>query len=148
MSKILGDYLPQEVVELLNKELTSVIVSTVTPDGKPHALPIGLINAMDSRTIRMGFLVGHQSLKNIKQNKNTFITVIDGPDIAFGIKGTAKVIKEPMEGSPVMSMVEFKVEQVKSDTTPTAVVEQGIRIKPRTEKAANFMRKMFDEINT
>jgi len=146
VSKILGDTLPKEVIDLFTEEITTVVVSTVTKDGKPHALPVGLIQAKDNKTIRMGLMKGHQSTENIKQNGYALITIMDAPDIAIGIKGFAQVIKEPMNGSSAMSLVEFKVEQVKSDTTPTVTIEQGIRIKPRSEKSAIFLRTMFDEL--
>lgn len=148
MSQILGDSLPEDIMNLLNQEITNVVVSTITDEGFPHAIPIGLITAKDHKTIFMSFMKGHLSLKNIKNNSKTFITVCDGPDLAVGIKGTAQIIKDPMEGNPGMVMIEFKVEEVKSDTTPTASVEQGIRFKFRTERGAHFYRIMMDELKS
>lgn len=51
-----------------------------------------------------------------------------------------------MEGNPAMCMIEFKVEEVKSDTTPTVIVTEGVRSKHRTEKTESFFRSMFDEL--
>lgn len=146
MSKILGDTLPPEVVELFNKELTTVIVSTITPEGFPHAMPVHLLAAPDGKTVRMALVKAHQTTANIKDNGKAFITVLDGPDLAMGIKGTARVVREPMEGNAAMCMVEFKVEQVKSDTTPTVIVTEGVRTKHRSQKTAEFFRVMFDEL--
>ncbi len=146
MSKLIGDSLPQEAVDLFNKELTTVILSTVTPEGFPHAMPVHLLAAPDGRTIRMALMNAHQTTGNIRDNGKAFITVAEGTDICLGIKGTAKVVREPMEGNPVMCMVEFKVEQVKSDTTPTVIVTEGIRTRHRSDKTAGFFRAMFDEL--
>lgn len=146
MSQILGEILPQDIVNLLNQGITNVVVSTINDKGYPHAIPIGLITPRDSKTILMSFMKGHQSAANIKNNSKAFITVCDGPDLAVGIRGTARVIKEPMDGNQGMSMIEFKVEEVKSDTTPAASVEQGIRIKFRTERGENFYRIIMDEL--
>lgn len=147
MSKILGSSIPQKVVELFNKELITVLLSTVTGDGAPHAMPVHLMTALDDRTIRMALMKIHQTTLNIKNNGKAFITVIEGQDIALGVTGTARVVKEPMDGNPAMCMVEFVVEEIKSDTTPTVIVTEGIRSMHRTEKTKEFFRSMFDELN-
>lgn len=146
MSKVLGNTLPKEVVEVFNKELTTVILSTVTEEGAPHAMPVHLMVAPDDRTIRMALMKTHKTTENIKQNPKAFITVLEGSDIAIGIKGSAKVTREPMEGNSAMCMIEFKVEEIKSDTTPTVIVNSGVRSNHRTEKTKNFFREMFDEL--
>lgn len=146
MSKIIGDTLPQEVVELFNKELTTVVVTTITPEGFPHAMPVHLLAAPDNKTVRMALVKAHQTTANIKDNGKAFITILEGPDLAMGIKGTARVAKEPMEGNAAMCMIEFKVEQIKSDTTPTVIVMEGVRTKHRSTKTADFFRVMFDEL--
>ena len=147
MSKIIGDTMTEQLVELFNKELTTVILSTVSEEGFPHAMPVHLLAAPDGKTIRMSIMKVHQTTTNIKNNGKLFITVLEGPDLAFGIKGTAKVVKEPMEGNAAMCVVEFAVEEIKSDTTPTVIVTEGVRTKHRTEKTKDFFRIMFDELS-
>ena len=146
MSKILDNTLPAEVIDLFNKELTTAIISTVTEDGFPHAMPVHLMFAPDHSTIRLALMCVHKTVANIKNNSKAFITILEGPDIALGIKGSAKVIREPMNNSSAMCMVEFKVEEIKSDTTPTVIVVEGIRNVHRTEKTKPFFRGMFDEL--
>lgn len=146
LSKILGDCMSQQIVELFNKELTTVLLSTVTEEGFPHAMPVHLVAAPDNKTIRMALVGKHQTTANIKNNGKAFITVLEGPDIAVGIKGIAKVAREPMEGNDAMCMIEFRVKEIKSDTTPTVIVTDGIRSKHRTEKIEGFFRIMFDEL--
>ncbi|MGI6119873.1 MAG: pyridoxamine 5'-phosphate oxidase family protein [Desulfosporosinus sp.] len=146
MSKIIGNSLPEEVVDLFKKELTTVVLSTLTPEGFPHAMPVHLIFAPNDKTFRMALVKSHQTITNIKNNSKAFITVLDGPDIAMGIKGTARVVREPMEGNAAMCMVEFNIEQIKSDTTPTVIVTEGINKKHRTPKTEGFFRTMFDEL--
>ncbi|MBI6872358.1 pyridoxamine 5'-phosphate oxidase family protein [Clostridium aciditolerans] len=146
MSKIIGTSMSKEIVELFNKELTTIILSTVTNEGFPHALPVHLIAAPDDKTVRVALMSIHKTTENIKDNGKAFITVSEGTDIAVGIKGTAKVVREPMEGNSAMCMIEFKVEEIKSDTTPTVIVTDGIRSKHRTDKTKHFFRAMFDEL--
>ena len=146
MSKIIGNTLPKEVVELFNKELTTVILSTVTEEGVPHAMPVHLMVAPDDKTIRLALMKAHKTTENTKLNSKAFITVLEGTDIAIGLKGSAKVTREPMEGNAAMCMVEFNVEEIKSDSTPTVIVRNGVRSEHRTEKTKNFFRVMFDEL--
>ena len=146
MSKILGNSMSQELVELFNKELTTVVLSTITEEGFPHAMPVHLMAAPDEKTVRFALVKGHKTTANIKNNANAFITVLEGPDMAMGIRGVAKVIQEPMEGNAAMSMIEFKVEEIKSDTTPTVIVNEGVRTQHRTDKTKDFFRVMFDEL--
>jgi hypothetical protein len=146
LSKIIGSTLSKELIELLNKEMTTIILSTVTEEGLPHAMPVHLMAAPDDKTIRMALVKSHQTTANIKANSKAFITVLEGQDVALGIKGTAAVVKEPMEGNSAMCMIEFKVIEIKSDTTPTVIVTDGIRSKHRTEKTKDFFRSMFDEL--
>lgn len=148
LSKILGNTMSQEIVELFNKELTTIILSTVTEDGFPHAMPVHLLAAVDDKTIRMALVKAHQTTANIKNNGKVLITVLEGPDLAVGIRGTAKVVKEPMDGNAAMCMIEVKVATIKSDTTPTVIVMEGIRSKHRTEKTQSFFRSMFDELTS
>ncbi|MDK2821150.1 MAG: hypothetical protein PWP31_1115 [Clostridia bacterium] len=146
MSKIIGNSLPQEIVDLFNKELTTVVLSTLSTEGYPHAMPVHLLFAPNNKTIRMALMKTHQTTENIKKHSKVFITVLEGTDIAMGIKGTAKVIKDTMDGNKAMCMIEINVEQIKSDTTPTVIVNEGIKIKHRSPKTASFFRTMFDEL--
>lgn len=146
MSKIIGDSLPQEVIDLFDREITTVVLSTVTEDGYPHAMPVHLIKALDENTIRMALVKNHQTTLNIKNNSKVMLTVLDGHDIALGIKGEAKVIKEPMDGNKAMVLIEALVKEIKSDTTPTVIVSSGVRTKHRTGKTSAFFRAMFDEL--
>lgn len=146
MSKIVGISMSSEIVNLLNKELTTVLVSTVTAEGFPHSMPVHLLAALDDSTVRMALMKSHQTVVNIKDNGNTFISILEGSDVAVGIKCTAKVIREPMKGNSAMCMVEFKVQEIKSDTTPTVIVTDGVRTKHRSPKTADFFRVMFDEL--
>lgn len=146
MSKILGNTLPQEVKDLFNREETSVVLSTITPEGYPHAMPVHLLCAPDDKTILIALVKNHQTTLNIKDNGKAMITALDGEDIAVGIKGKACVAKEPMDANKAMALIEFEVTEVKSDTTPTVIVTQGVRFKHRSEKTSDFFRMCFDEL--
>ena len=146
MSKILGNTLPPEVKDLFNQESTTVVLSTVTSEGYPHAMPVHLLCAPDEKTILISLVKNHQTTLNIKDNGKVMITVLEGEDIAVGIKGTAKITKEPMETNKAIVAIEIEVTEVKSDTTPTVIVTDSVSFKHRSEKTAAFFRTCFDEL--
>lgn len=146
MSKIIGDSLSKELIDLFNKESVTVVMSTVTPEGNPHSMPVHLMAASDEKTIYIALVSAHQTVSNIKENGKAVISVLEGQDISLSFIGDVKVVKEPMEGSSVMCMVEFKVVEIKSDTTPTLIVTEGVRFKHRTDKTKDFFRAMFNEL--
>ncbi len=146
MSKILGNTLPPEVKDLFNRESTTVVLSTVTPERYPHAMPVHLLCAPDEKRILICLVKNHQSTLNIKDNGKVMVSALDGEDIAVGIKGTAKVVKEPMEANKAMTAIEIEVAEVKSDTTPTVIVTGGVSFKHRSEKTTGFFRTCFDEL--
>ena len=67
-------------------------------------------------------------------------------DVPFGIFGTADVTKEPLWGSEAMLAVKIDVNGVKKDTSPAQIVISGPRSKPRTQRAVEFEKAMWQEI--
>jgi len=94
---ILGNELPQEAFDLLNKEITTVVIATVDKDGFPHTAPFHWIVAKDKKTLRVGINPRHKTYENIKRDGKVMVCVIDEENIAIGIKGRAQVIKAKME---------------------------------------------------
>ena len=146
MSKIIGNSLTPELIELFNKEMTTVVLSTVTAEGFPHSMPVHLMIAHDEKTVRIALVKSHKTVENIKNGSKGMITVLEGTDFAMGILGSTKIIREPMEGNSSMCMVEFTVEEIKSDTTPTVMVVEGVHTVHRSTKTGEFFRTMFDEL--
>ena len=145
--KILGNELPDDAFELLNKGTTTV-VATVDEDGYPRTAPIGLVGAPDKKTLRLGIASIWDTYKNIKRNGKVMVCVIDEGHIAIGVKGRAEVtnellgtleipaeLKEFQHLPPTIPIpiIEVKIEQVKSDATPLTRVVSGIRTQGTEE---------------
>ncbi|HHW04074.1 MAG TPA: pyridoxamine 5'-phosphate oxidase family protein [Thermoanaerobacterales bacterium] len=148
MSKILGSELTRELVNLLNSKGVTVVLATISGDNYPNTTPVHLITAPNEKKVRMALGKMHQSYMNIKANENVMINILESNDTAISIKGNARIIKDPMEGNKNMAMVEVEVLEIKSDTTPTLIVTDGIKTKHRTAKTPEFFRLMFDELNS
>ncbi|MDO9574296.1 MAG: pyridoxamine 5'-phosphate oxidase family protein [Candidatus Contubernalis sp.] len=146
MSKVIGNHLPTEVVEMLNQGQTTAVLSSVTETGDPHAMPVHLMVAPDEKTIRVALLRNHQTVENLTANGRAFLTLMEGSDMAVGIRCHASLVRDPMKGSKAMCMFQLEVEEVKSDTTPTVIVTEGVKIKHRSPKTTDFFKGMFDEL--
>ena len=146
MSNVLGNQLPSEIMELLNQGKTTAVLSSVTEQGNPHAMPLHVMAAPDEKTIRIALLKNHQSTANLTSNGRAFLTLMEGGDMAYGIRCRASLVRDPMKASSAMCMFKLEVEEVKSDTTATVIVLEGIKIKYRSEKATEFFEGMFDEL--
>lgn len=148
MSKILESTMTKEIRDLLNSKNVTVVLATISEDNYPNTTPIHLITAPSEKKIRIALGKMHQSYLNIKANGKIMISMLESNDMALSIKGNARIVKDPMDGNKNMAMVEIDVQEIKSDTTPTVIVVEGIKIKHRTAKTAEFFRLMFEELNS
>ena len=146
MSKILGTKLDDRMFAQINAKESTVIVATVGDNGFPNTTPIHLIIAPDRTTLYLAVGKNHQGYKNILQNENIMICLNEKDDLNISIRCTAKSIKNPMDSNAVMTMVEAKIIDIKSDSTHSETT-MGIRFKVRTKRGQEFMDAMFLEMD-
>jgi hypothetical protein len=143
---LLGNELPQEAFELLNRGITTAVISTVDEDGFPRTAPFHWIVAKDKKTLRVGVIPKHKTYENMLRDGKVMVCVIDEGNISLGIKGIAKVIKDRMEStSRLTSIAEIKIDEVKSDALPTVPILHGIRFQ-HTHESQETSRKVFEEL--
>jgi hypothetical protein len=159
MAKLISDNLKVKIVhkgeetvhdmkEIFNRNPNRVIsiVGTVNEDGSPNTAPMSLFHAVDDKTIVAGMMRKCRTVENLKRDGRLIIEVLFEGDVSLGIFGTANVIKEPLSGSEAMLAVKIDVNGVKRDTSPAQIVISGPRSKPRTDKAVEFEKSMWQEI--
>jgi len=126
--KILGDELPEDAFSLLQKGITTAVISTIDQDGYPRTAPFGWITAKEKTTLRVGMSPNHRTFENISRDGKVMVCIMDEGNIGLGIKGDAKVIKDNMKtASWEVSVVEINLIEVKSDAMETAPITQGVR---------------------
>jgi len=144
--KILGSELSREAFNLLNSEITTVVIATVDEDGCPRASPFHWIVAKDKKTLRVAVNPRHVTYENIKRDGRVMVCVLDQGNIAIGIKGRAQVVKEDIESVPwLITMVEIKIHEVKSDALAWVPITHGVRFET-TKQVKDLDRKAFDEL--
>jgi uncharacterized pyridoxamine 5'-phosphate oxidase family protein len=144
--RILGNELSREAFDLLNREITTVVIATVDEDGYPRTAPFHWITAKNQKTLRVAVNPRHVTYENIKRDGKVMVCVLDEGNIAIGIKGRAQVIKEDIESVPwLISMVEIEIDEVKGDALAWIPIKHGVRFET-TEQVTDLDRKAFDEL--
>jgi len=144
--RILGSELSREAFNLLNSEITTVVIATVDEDGYPRTAPFHWIVAKDKRTLKVAVNPRHVTYENIKRDGRVMVCVLDQGNIAIGIKGRAQIIKEDMKSVPwLITMVEIKIDEVKSDALAWVPIKQGVRFET-TQQVKDLDRKAFGEL--
>ena len=140
--------LTQEIKDFLNLQKLGY-VATVTSDGKPNISPKGTIVGWDSQTLAFADIRSPDTMKNLKENPNVEINVID-PLLRKGFlfEGQARIIedgnlydeilnhyRENGIQSPINSIVLVDVSNVSDVTSP--LYDMGIsedEIKSKWQK--------------
>jgi len=160
MAKILGDRLivsrsrkPGEeetlnLVELFNHNpnRTIAVAATVGVNGAPNSAPISLIYARDDKTLLIATLRHTTTATNLRRDGRVSLEIFAAGDLAVGIQGVMRLIKEPLAASEAMALWEMEVERVKLDTSPAQRVLQGPAAQPRSEKARAFEEAVWAEV--
>jgi predicted pyridoxine 5'-phosphate oxidase superfamily flavin-nucleotide-binding protein len=89
----------QEIKDFLNLQKLGY-VATVTSEGKPNISPKGTIIGWDSQTLAFADIRSPDTMKNLKENPNVELNVID-PLLRKGFlfEGQARIIQDgPLYG--------------------------------------------------
>jgi uncharacterized pyridoxamine 5'-phosphate oxidase family protein len=126
--------LPEEVFAALRKPDRAInpvaIVATVDEDGTPHTAPFGSVRAVTPKLLRLISARYHDSYQNMARDGRVMLAVVAAPDIAVGIRGRARVVREQMLAAEESALVEIDVEEVKNDMVRSGLIESGIGFKP------------------
>lgn len=117
--------MPDAVVKLLSHVGKTVVIATVDNGGWPNIAPIAWVVAKDKQRIRMAVGAAASTVQNIYGTDRVGLYV-SGDGIAVGIKGRARVLKEPMASLPFPSaLVEIVVEAVEDKASLPVGVAMG-----------------------
>jgi len=142
--------LPKEVFKVLSKPNRAIsppaIVSTVDSDGTPHTAPFGSLRAITPKLLRFASWRGHDTYKNLCHDGRVMVTFLAPPNIAVGVQGIAKVVREQMNADRNYAIVEIEVQQVKYDMVRIVTIDDTIRISPRGEEATKWFQAVVGEV--
>lgn len=148
MGKPLGDRLPDNIYQFFRRNTMTGVASTVDDDGYPRGAPMSLFFAPDEKTLLMGTQNRSQTFKNAEREGKIALTFVGSGDVAFTIRGRARVVKEKMEASEYMGVLAVSIEGVKSDVAVDAEVTEGIKIQFRSAKWKDFFDRVLSELQS
>jgi len=147
--RVLRDELPQNAYELLQTPSPNVVIATVDDNGYPRTAPFDLIYAPNTKTLYAGISPRHHTYQNIQRDGKVMVCVIDHGNIALGIRGHARTVKERMQSISIpVAIVEITILAVKSDALRWAPIIQGIRFQVTEEPRQRMLERAWNELST
>jgi hypothetical protein len=126
--------LPQEVFAVLRKPNRAIkpvtIVATVDADGAPRTAPFGSLRAVTPKLLRLACNHYHDTYANLCRDGRVTVALLAPPNIAVSIRGRARVVKERMDASEHLAVMEVDIEEVKNDMMRRGVIESAVGFTP------------------
>jgi hypothetical protein len=124
--------LPPEVFESLHKANRAInpiaVVATVDPDGTPRTAPFGSLRAVTPGLLRLCCAHRHDTYANLCRDGRAMVAVLAPPDIAVGIRGRARLVREQMNVDEHMAVLEIDVEEVKNDMVLGGAISSTVEL--------------------
>ena len=141
------DELPAFVISALRRPVGEVvaIVATVDVDGSPRTAAFGSVRPITSRELRFGCNRTHGTFANVVRDGQVMVALFASPDVAVGIGGRARVLKEELDCWQGDAAIAIDVSTVKNDALPMAPVESGITYSVPPEVRVR-LRQYFEEL--
>jgi hypothetical protein len=123
--------IPEPVAKMIKHPDTHKVLTTVTPDGKPHAIVCASLSMLGDDTILVAEVFMHRTCDNLKNNPNVEILVWQGRN-GYSLKAvtTGRIIEGPAFDKMTAIMEKYNL-------TPTAVWEFKV-LEIWDESATNF----------
>ncbi len=102
------------------------IVASVDADGRPRTATFGVMRASIPHTLRFGCRPTHTTYANIRRDGRVMVALHGPPDVAVGIAGRARVVREQLDAWPDNALIDVEVSSVKDDQHPELAIEAGV----------------------
>ena len=135
--------LPQDVFEALHKPNRAInpvaVVATVEEDGSPRTAPFGSLRAVTPKLLRLACNRYHDTYANVCRDGRVMVAVLATPNIAVGIRGRARVVREQMAVGEFHAILEVDIEEVKNDMMRRGLIESAIGFAPPDDLADYYV---------
>ena len=156
MSQLLGKELTKELFNLLKGENVAsklgkaIVIVTVDDKGWPHPAMLSYYEVVAKERSRIDLAIGKTSTttKNLRRTGQITLLITDS-GINYYLKGSAREIKESMEGVSFMSLFRVEIEQLLEDLEPDAVITSGVTFsRPQKKEVNAIVEKIFQAIRS
>ncbi len=138
--------LPANIYEYFQNQTMTGVASTIDEDGYPRGAPMSLFYAPSDKILLMGNQNRSQTFKNTVRLGKIALTFINEGDVAFTIRGRARVFKEVMESNKYLAVIAVEIEAVKSDVAVDVEVSEGIKYTYRSQKWEDMINAVLAEL--
>ena len=154
MSQLLGKELTKELFNLLKGENVAsklgkaIVIVTVDDKGRPHPAMLSYYEVVAKERSRIDLAIGKTSTttKNLRRTGQITLLITDS-GINYYLKGSAREIKESMEGVSFMSLFRVEIEQLLEDLEPDAVITSGVTFsRPQKKEVGEIIEKIFQAL--
>ncbi len=154
MSQLLGKELTEELFERLkgmdvaSKLGKAIVIVTVDDKGWPHPAMLSYYEVVAKERSRIDLAIGKTSTttKNLRRTGQITLLITDS-GINYYLKGSAREVKESMEGVSFMSLFRVEIEQLLEDLEPDAVITSGVTFsRPQKKEVGEIIEKIFQAL--
>ncbi len=154
MSQFLGKELTTELFERLkgmdvgSKAGKAIVIVTVDDQGWAHPAMLSYYEVVAKDRSRIDLAIGKTSTtaKNLRGTGKITLLVTDSGVNCY-LKGSAREIRESMEGVSFMSLFRVELEKVLEDQEPDAAIISGVTFsRPQKKEASELAEKIFAEL--
>lgn len=138
--------LPANIYAYFQNQTMTGVASTIDEDGYPRGAPMSLFYAPSDNILLMGTQNRSQTFKNTVRVGKIALTFINEGDIAFTIRGKARVFKEVMESNKYLGIIVVEIEAVKSDVAVDVEVSEGIKYVYRAKAWEDMINGVLAEL--
>jgi len=151
MSQLLGKELTKDLFNLLKGENVAsklgkaIVIVTVDDKGWPHPAMLSYYEVVAKERSRIDLAIGKTSTttKNLRRTGQITLLITDS-GINYYLKGSAREIKESMEGMSFMSLFRVEIEQLLEDQEPDVAITSGVTFsRPQKKEVGEIIEKIF-----
>ncbi len=150
MAKHIGIKLPDDLIQVLKKEITVGVLATFSEKGLPHTTPIQCVYPKGPESILMSIHKDHVGYHNMVWQKKVMLCFMDENNVAYSILGRAGVVRAPSIVHPLMNIVRIDIIDIKSDRSVLVQVDSGVRwsyTSPEAEELSNALMNELKELS-
>ncbi len=119
---------------------TVAVLSTM--DGEPHAIPVTAPVRVGDHRILFSLAHGRGSLARLREYPKAALSILDEGNSAFTARGVARIVQEPMDGSPNFVAVELDVDDIDDHRMPGFAVGSGIGLHLAGDAERNLQQRI------
>ncbi len=154
MSQLLGRQLTEELFERLKGENVAsklgkaIVLVTLDENGWAHPAMLSYYEVVAKDRSRIDLAIGKTSTtgENLRRTGKITLLITDS-GINYYLKGSARELRESMEGVPFMSLFRVEIEHLLEDQEPDAVITSGVTFnRPQKKQILELVEKVFQGV--